>query len=220
MDVYRQADRRIKDFMTWIASEFNLARKRVKKNGDTLAMFDELQVLYQNIDRYSRAMFVEVVQEAYDAEITRKRRRFDEEFLIVILDEPNEFTTVTYSKELERRAERFGEQIAAAVTRSLQSEERTNENGVSIPLESELKKLFDKEFSSLALLIDQYEIEMVDEAREEAFKDDGVRRVRWVTMLDGKECDYCRSLNGHVFPVNRVPTKPHPRCRCYTIRFD
>lgn len=220
MDVYREADRRIKDFMVWVASEFNRVRKKVKKNSNMLALFDELNVLYKNIDRYSRSMFVEIVQEAYDAEITKKRRRFDEEFLIVILDDPNEYTTVTYSKELERRAERFGEQIAAAVTRTLQSEERTNENGVSVPLESELQKMFNKEYNSLALLLDQYEIETVDEAREVAFDDDGVRRVRWVTQLDGRECDYCRSLNGHVFPVKRVPTKPHPRCRCYTIRFD
>ena len=151
---------------------------------------------------------------------SNRRRRFDEDFLIIILDDPNDFTTVVYSKELERKAERFAEQITSAINRNLQAEDRTNENGVKIPLEIEIKRLFDREYNSLGLLLDSYMIETVDTGREEAFLDDGVRRVRWVTILDGKECDYCRSLNGHVFPVRRIPTKPHPRCRCYTIRFD
>lgn len=219
-DVYSKADDRVYDFLKWVALRFNRIRKSISSRSSTTALFDELNTLYREIETHSRDMYLAMLQEAYDDEVQRKLRRFEEEFLIIILDDPNEFSTVTYSKEIERRAERFGEQLASAINRTLQAEDRTNENGVKIPLESEVKKLFDREYNALALLLDTYEIIMVDEGREEAFNDDGVKRVRWVTRLDGKECDYCRSLNGHVFPVNRVPTKPHPRCRCYTIRFD
>ena len=220
MDVYESADKRVTDFLAWLSRNFSNIRRKTNAQTNTLALFDELNVLYQQINEYSRDMFLAILQEAYDAEAEKKRRRFTEDFLIVILDEPNEYTTVTYSRELERKAERFGEQLAAAITRTLQSEERTNENGVKVSLDAELKKLFDREFNSLALLLDQYSIDTVDRARTEAFLDDDVNRVRWVTVLDGKECAYCRSLNGHVFPVKRVPTKPHPHCRCYTVRFD
>lgn len=220
MNVYAKADNRIADFLAWIAYGFNTYRREINARSDTLAIFDKLNVLYKQIDSYSREMFLSILQEAYDDEVKQRKRRFDEDFLILILDDPNDFTTVVYSKELERKAERFAEQITAAVNRALQAEDRTNENGVKIPLETELKKLFDREYNSLALLLDSYMIATVDMGREEAFFDDGVRRVRWITILDGKECDYCRSLNGHVFPVRRIPTKPHPRCRCYTIRFD
>lgn len=220
MNVYEKADKRIADFLAWIAFRFNAFRARLNRRSDTLAVFDELNTLYQQINSYSREMFLAILQDAYDGEVKQRRRRFTEDFLIVILDDPNDFTTVTYSKELERKSERLSEQLTAAIHRSAISEDRTNENGVKIPLEIEVKRIFDKEYSSLALLFDSYMIETVDTGRVYAFKDDGVRRVRWVTILDGKECDYCRSLNGHVFPINRIPTKPHPRCRCFTIRFD
>ena len=220
MNVYEKADKRIADFLSWVAYNFNTIRRKLNRQTDTLALFDELNVLYKQIDSYSREMFLSILQEAYNDEVKNRRRRFDEDFLIIILDDPNDFTTVVYSKELERKAERFSEQITSAINRNLQAEDRTNENGVKIPLEIEIKRLFDREYNSLGLLLDSYMIETVDTGREEAFIDDGVRRVRWITILDGKECDYCRSLNGHVFPVRRIPTKPHPRCRCYTIRFD
>lgn len=220
MNVYEKADSRITDFLAWIAYQFNELKSRLNKRTDTLALFDELNALYGNVNSYSREMYLSILQEAYDDEAEARRRRFTEDFLIIILDDPNDFTTVVYSKELERRSERLAEQITAAINRNLQNEDRTNENGVMIPLETELQTLFDREYHSLALLLDSYMIATVDTGREEAFRDDGVRRVRWVTILDGKECDYCRSLNGRVFAVGRVPTKPHPRCRCYTIRFD
>lgn len=220
MDVYRKADDRIRDFIEWISLQFNKLRKWISPSTSSKAIFDELNVLYREIDSYGRNVLMTIAQEAYDDEVTKKYRHFQDDFLILILDEPNPYTTVTYSNELERRAERFSEQITAAINRSLQSEDRRNENGVKIPLQTETKDLFRKEFNSLSLLFDSYMIDTVDKAREEAFADDGIRRVRWVTVLDGKECEYCRKLNGHVFAVKQVPTKPHPHCRCYTIRFD
>lgn len=220
MDVYRKADNRIADFLEWISSRFAKLRKWISPSTSSNAMFDELNVLYRQIDSYGRDIFLTIAQESFDDEVEKKYRHFQEDFLLLILDEPNPYTTVTYSKELERRAERFSEQITAAINRSLQSEDRRNENGIKIPLQSEIKDLFRKEFNSLSLLFDSYMIDTVDKAREAAFEEDGIRRVRWVTILDGKECEYCRKLNGHVFPVKRVPTKPHPHCRCYTIRFD
>lgn len=220
MDVYTNADKRIEDFLSWIAYRFDQIRNSTDERSDTLAVFDELNTLYGQINSYSREVFLSILQEAYDAEVKNRRRRFDEDFLILILDEPDDFTTVTFSRELTRRAERMGEQIAAAINRRLQSEDRTNENGVTIPLETELQTIFDREYNSIALLLDSTSVSTVDTGRKYAFEDDDVRRVRWVTILDGKECDYCRHLNGHIFPINRIPTKPHPHCRCYTIRFD
>lgn len=219
-DVYRKADDRMSAFLKWIALRFNQIRKFTSVRSETTAVFDELNVLYRQIEYQSRDIFLTILQEAYDDEISRKQRHFDEDFLYLLLDEPDEYTTVSYKNELERKAEKFAEQIVSAINRSLQNEDRRNENGVVIPIDKEIRSIFDREFNSLGLLLDMYEVRLVDIGRQEAFEDDKVNRVRWVTRIDGKECDYCRSLNGHVFPVKRVPTKPHPRCRCYTIRFD
>ena len=118
MNVYEKADKRIADFLAWIAFSFNSFRARLNRRSDTLAVFDELNTLYQQINTYSREMFLAILQDAYDDEAKQRRRRFTEDFLIVILDDPNDFTTVTYSKELERKSERLSEQLAAAIHRS------------------------------------------------------------------------------------------------------
>ena len=220
MDVYRKADKRLADLLEWVSLRFLRIRRGITRKTPSTAIFDELNVLYKQIVEYSREMYSEIAQEAYDDESEKRYRRFQDDFLLILLDEPSAYSTVTFTKELERRAERFSEQITAAINRALQNEDRTNENGVKIPLQAEIKKLFKKEFAALSLLFDSTMIDAVDYARLTAFVDNGVRRVRWVTNLDGRECGYCRSLNGHVFPVDRVPTKPHPNCRCYTIRFD
>lgn len=220
MDVYRTADKRILELLTGIIKRLNRYKGQINTKSDTLAIFDELHVLYKQIDRESRNTFLEILQNAYDAESETKRRRFDEAFINIMLDdEPNEFTGVIYGRELERRAERFAERIVSALNRSLQQEQRTDQEGAVIPLGTEIKAIFDQEYSGLSLLLDQYGIVFVDEGRVAAFADDSVSSVMWITQIDGRECRYCKSLNRHVFRADKVPTKPHPRCRCYTIRF-
>ena len=56
---------------------------------------------------------------------------------------------------------------------------------------------------------------VADEATLQAFKDAGVKRVRWRTEEDEKVCKYCRPLDGKVFDIDKVPPKQHWGCRCW-----
>lgn len=47
---------------------------------------------------------------------------------------------------------------------------------------------------------------------------DIAKGVRWVSTLDARTTQMCRSLDGHVFPLNKGPRPPiHIRCRSTTI---
>ena len=53
-----------------------------------------------------------------------------------------------------------------------------------------------------------------DEATLQAFRDNGVKKVRWVTAEDEKVCDVCQKRDGKIYPIDKLPPKPHYRCRC------
>lgn len=56
---------------------------------------------------------------------------------------------------------------------------------------------------------------MEDRAAITAYKDAGVKKVQWITQQDGHVCKECIARDGLIFPVDRVPGKPHYKCRCY-----
>ncbi len=56
---------------------------------------------------------------------------------------------------------------------------------------------------------------MVDTARIDTFKKNGIRRVKWQTQEDEKVCEECNERDGKIYPIDNIPTKPHYRCRCW-----
>lgn len=58
-------------------------------------------------------------------------------------------------------------------------------------------------------------IDTEDRAAITAYRDAGVEEVMWITQRDGRVCEECITLNGLIFPIDRVPDKPHYNCRCY-----
>ena len=59
-----------------------------------------------------------------------------------------------------------------------------------------------------------------EQARQEVWNNnkDIVKKVRWVSTLDGKTSQQCRSLDGRVFPIDKGPRPPiHPNCRSRTV---
>ena len=61
----------------------------------------------------------------------------------------------------------------------------------------------------------QYGITVVDEATLKAFKDMGVKKVKWIAELDRRTCKICRDRNGAIYELSKVPQKTHYNCRCY-----
>ena len=114
-----------------------------------------------------------------------------------LLSTPSDVTHYTYDSELERKRDRAKEAILSVPT-SAQKQ---------IEIDKHVKYILQQ----TAFYVDLAE----DDATIQAFKACGVKRVRWHTQEDEKVCVDCEEKDGVVYPIDDIPTKPHPRCRCY-----
>jgi len=52
------------------------------------------------------------------------------------------------------------------------------------------------------------------QGRNKFYNQIGVRRIVWVTSGDERTCPECGPLDGKEFPIDQMPSFPHPQCRC------
>lgn len=62
-------------------------------------------------------------------------------------------------------------------------------------------------------------IEVVDYATIRAYKDQGIKKVKWRTMGDHKVCDECEARDGKIFNIDEIPQK-HYNCRCWLEKYE
>lgn len=82
------------------------------------------------------------------------------------------------------------------------------------------KPEFDKAMRYWSQMTGWFGIEVADEALRRARVMDGVTHVMWVSEHDNRVCGTCEDYDGRVFPIEEVPPKPHPGCRCHLVRYD
>ena len=63
----------------------------------------------------------------------------------------------------------------------------------------------------------QYGETMVDKARIDTFKKNGIKRVMWKAESDNKVCEECRERDGKIYLLSEYPGKAHYNCRCWLI---
>ena len=110
----------------------------------------------------------------------------------------NKEAAAQYKLETERKAARLGEALAAAVSAGMAT-----------------SKAVDEALRLWSNMVTQYAIEITDEARRAAMEEDGVTDVEWVSREDGRRCKICKDRHGKIYPIRKVPPKPHIGCRCY-----
>ena len=106
----------------------------------------------------------------------------------------NPVTKYVYRNEIDRKRSRFAEGVIAS-----------DNPREEVALAERLLIATNKQFAEDATF----------EAAVQAYKDDGVERVRWVTAEDDRRCQECRSRHGKIYSINSIPPKPHLYCRCY-----
>lgn len=62
-------------------------------------------------------------------------------------------------------------------------------------------------------------ITIANQGLKQLYKDNGIKRVRWLAAVSERTCEECQNLNGRVFNINEIQTgvdQPplHPNCRC------
>ena len=180
-----------------------LNRRAVKRFEDAkdeaaLAKFDELNVLevtrtlYQDLAHDNQEIFLELAQERYQEAEPHGEEPPDLAWLLALLAGYSAVTKVIYDNDVDRKRQYTAEGINSSTAKVTE---------------------FRRGLHYWADLTATYGDIVTDESTLKAYRDAGVKKVRWVTVGDGKVCEICRERNGKVYSINSIPPK-HRRCRC------
>lgn len=198
-----------------------IEKKKIRTEFNRLSVtgFDELNVvntrkttqsMYDTFLSDNEALYLKGAKNAYKKAVKGARNKgysgketeIDGEWVAGILIGYNLVTGYLYGKETERKRLRLNEQILTAREYS----DRTM-------YQDSLRRAANLWWTQTV----QYGISMVDEATIKAFKDMGVKEVRWIAADDEKTCPTCGARDNKVYKVNNIPPKPHYGCRCYVV---
>lgn len=216
--MYEFTDRAIATLNKRAVKRFNETTKRLN-----LLLFDELSVvtevktLYERLDADNKEVFLALAKTVYanayklavlrrnaakikrDAEEQEEVEEITEFWLLDFLDSYSPVTKYRYTSEIVRKREYTTEAVNSVTDKSAEMK-----RGLLI------WSRFAREYCDL----------VTDAATLKAYKDAGVKRVRWETEEDDRVCQYCRPLDGEVFDIDKVPPKQHLNCRCILLSVD
>lgn len=194
--MYEHTDKIIKYLNKRFIHIFNKAK--------SLSSFEELNVI-----KYSREMYDELEQITEKAFLLLARQVYREHsksqstdivtaWLLGVLKAYNPVTKYVYLHEVDRKRSRFAESLIASDTKIKE-------------VETALRYW--------SAMVTQYAIEVTDAAVKQAYIDDGVKKVKWITMEDERRCSECEKRDGNVYNLTKVSPKPHIGCRCYLVPY-
>lgn len=176
--------------------------KQYRKLFSRQMAFDEMNVISASHEIYDEALRItereatRLVKSVYDSHRDSGTVSESEAngFVLALMLSYNPVTKYVYKNEVDRKRSRFAEGVISSDT----------------PLEEvELAK------RRLIAMNKQFADDATFGSLVKAYQDDGVSEVRWVTTEDDKRCRECRSRHGKVYPIDKIPPKPHMHCRCY-----
>lgn len=178
--------------------------KKYLKLFKKMKSFDELNVISVSHEIYDSAYeLVEqegarLVKSVYEEYREEMEDEFDPTaFVAALLVAYNPVTKYVFQNEMERKRSRFAEGVIA-------SDKPSDEIALAERLLLGITSQFmdDATFDSII----------------QAYKDDGVTKVRWITAEDDKRCKECKSRHGKIYSIDKIPSKPHIHCRCFVER--
>lgn len=193
--IYKYMDRVLKIAVKRIYQTFQKYRRLAF---DELSVLSNTRRLYEELDIINREAYRDIARYYFESE-----PHGDGMWMYLWLEEqlrtPSPTIKYAYNTEVTRKRDRLSEALLAT--------------GGS-------KQEFDKAMRYWSQMTGWFGIEVVDEALRRAREIDGVTHVKWVSQHDDRVCDTCEDYNGTVFPIDEVPPKPHPGCRCYLVRYN
>ena len=175
-----------------------------------LISFDELNIIttvkeiYQKCLKMAKKRYLDIARHYFDKAYAlaggKNKKTADDwinnDWLLDMLEEYDPVTLYRFMPEFERKQQRLIEALIASHKKNAE---------------------VDKALKYWALQSNQYADNVTDRATLDGYKAAGIKRVRWITEKDGKVCPVCRKLDMRVFDIDKVPSKPHYRCRCYLL---
>ena len=174
---------------------FEDAKDEAAQNGfDELNVLEVTRTLYDQLRKDSQDVFLELAQEQYQASEPHGEEPPDLAWLLALLAAYNAVTKVIYDNDVDRKRQYTAEGINSSTAKVTE---------------------FRRGLHYWADLTATYGDIVTDESTLKAYRDAGVKKVKWITAGDEKVCETCRERNGKVYSINAIPPKPHRRCRCW-----
>lgn len=167
----------------------------------SLVSFDELNVLqstqliYDELLTITEEKLLDLAVYYYNSTVKNAKTKIDRDWLYLLLNDYDPITKYVFMHEVERKRARLVESMIATKN----------------------PKEIDTALRYWSAMVTQYAIEVTDAAVKQAYIDDGVELVVWVTILDDRRCKECEKREGKVYDIKDVPPKPHIGCRCYIV---
>lgn len=190
---YDLADKAIELLNKRATKRFEDAKDEAAQDGfDELSVLEVTRTLYQDLARDNQEIFLELAQERYQEAEPHGEEPPDLAWLLALLAAYNAVTKVIYDNDVDRKRQYTAEGINSSTAKVTE---------------------FRRGLHYWADLTSNYADIVTDESTLKAYRDAGVKRVRWVTAGDEKVCETCRERNGKIYSINAIPPK-HRRCRC------
>ena len=164
-----------------------------QKGFDELNVLEVTRTLYDQLRKDNQDVFLELAQERYQEAEPHGEKPPDLAWLLALLAAYNAVTKVIYDNDVDRKRQYTAEGINSSTAKVTE---------------------FRRGLHYWADLTAAYGDIVTDESTLKAYRDAGVKKVRWVTAGDEKVCETCRERNGKIYSINSIPPKPHRRCRC------
>lgn len=173
---------------------FNRLKGRI--SFDEIHALQAVQAVYAEADDLVRKYLLIIAQWVYKKQAETDGTYINGLWLFEILSAYDPVTKYVYVNEAERKRARLFESLVASMN-------KPQEIDTALRL-----------FSAMAR---QYALTVTDKALLQAYKDNGVKKVKWVTTPDDRRCTECAKRDGKIYALDAVPPKPHLGCRCILL---
>ena len=195
MNFYAYTDKALKYLRRYYIQRFDSAKMQIR--ADKLNVISVTTRLYERIAYETEKVFRKIAKQKY-------RELTGDDFIVGMwlsgmLDESNPMTGYVWRNDIDRKRQYFTESIMSGE-----------------PIDKAVKKALRYWYGSQK----QYADIITDAAAMQAFEDMNTVYVQWNTADDCRVCSKCLSMDGHIYPINHAPIKPHYGCRCYFTRVD
>lgn len=161
--------------------------------------------LYNELDELNIIALKKIASRAYGTANGNKKIDW-EEWLLILLSEPDTVTQYIYTREIIRKRDRFTESILS--TRI----DTSVKDRISL---GDISQLIRRAYSLWYRQCKQYSISVTDAALLQAYNDVSVKKVKWHTAKDDGVCRQCCERDGMIYNIDEIPSKPHYFCRCW-----
>ena len=190
MNPYQTADKVIAYLIKRYQRLFRQARTTSLDELNVIAVSHDIYDTALNETKQEMARLSRVVYERYG-----DREDFDgTAFVLALMLAYDPVTKYVYENEVDRKRARFVEGV-------LGSPSPLEEIRLAERLWATMNKVFADEVTFQTMI--------------QAYKDSGVKTVRWVTSEDERRCATCGAMHGKIYSIDKVPPKPHRNCRCW-----